>query len=95
MREEASSFEKIDYVYVIYLICLDRMSQYLILISIFFLGNCFAKLAFNLTNPFEGVPQGLQLKRSYLGFSLGFPVTGASLGSWVLRMPHGVSKYIF
>ena len=76
MREEASSFEKIDYVYVILSYCLNIwfLSQY------FFLGNCFAKSAFNSTNLFQGLPQGLQLNGSYLGSSLGFSVIGSSLG---------------
>ena len=89
MREEASSFEKIDYVYVILSYCLNIsfLSQY------FFLGNCFAKSAFNSTNLFQGLPQGLQVKG--LGSSSGFSVIGSSLGSWVLGMPHEVSKYIF
>ena len=49
------------------------LSQY------FFLGNCFAKSAFNSTNLFQGLPQGLQLNGSYLGSSLGFSVIGSSL----------------
>ena len=92
MREEASSFEKkIDYVYVILSYCLNIcfLSQY------FFLGNCFAKSAFNSTNLFQGLPQGLQLNGSYLGSSLDFPVIVPFLGSWVLGLSHWVSKYIF
>ena len=91
MREEASSFEKkIDYVYVILSYCLDIcfLSQY------FFLGNCFAKSAFNSTNLLRGLSQGLQLKGSCLDSPLGFSVIESFQGSWVLGMPHCVSKYI-
>ena len=89
IREEASSFEKIDYVYLIlsYYLNIRFLSQYI------FLGNCFGKSTFNSTNLFQGLLQGLQLKG--LGSSLGFSVTGSSLGSWILGMLHEVSKYIF
>ena len=89
MREEASSFEKIDYVYVILSYCLNIsfLSQY------FFLRNCFAKSAFNSTSLYQDLHQGLQLK--VLGSSLRFSVTGSLFCSWVLGMPHEVSKYIF
>ena len=68
--------KKIDHGYVILSHCLNicYFSQY------FFLENCFAKLAFNSTNLFQGLPQGLQLNGSYLGSSLGFSVIGSSLG---------------
>ena len=68
-------WKEIDYLCVILSYCLNIcfLSQY------FFLGNCFAKSAFNSTNLFQGLPQGLQLNGSYLGSSLGFSVIGSSL----------------
>ena len=53
----------------------------------FFLGACFPKSALNSIDLFQGLPQDLQFKGSYLGssvigLSLGFPVIGSSLGSW-------------
>ena len=84
MREETSSFEKKNYVFVILSYCLDIcfLSQY------FFLGTCFAKSAFISTNNFQRLSQDLQVKGSYLGYSLDFSVKGSSLGSWVLGVPH-------
>ena len=54
----------------------------------------------NVIDLFQGLRQGLQFKGSYLGssvigFYLRFSMIGLSLRSWVLDMPHWVSKYVF
>ena len=86
---------KKNYVYVILSYC----HNICFLSQCFFLRTCFAKSVLNSINLFQGLSQGLLLKRSCLGSSviwcsLVSSMIGSSVGSWILGLSHWVSKYI-